>query len=86
MLWSIEKPKNEMERVIDYSPGTEEREALKKELDEIKDRTKEIPLVIDSKEIKTGDTEKIVCPHDHDNILGEVHLAGEEEIEMAIES
>ncbi|MFP4609288.1 MAG: aldehyde dehydrogenase family protein, partial [Candidatus Aenigmatarchaeota archaeon] len=86
MLWSIEKPKNEMERLVDYSPGSEEREELKKELDEITKETVEIPLVIGGEEIKTGNTKKIRCPHDHDNVLAEVHLAGKEELKTAMEA
>jgi len=86
MLWSIEKPENEMERILEYKPGSEEREELKKELDKIKNETIEIPVVIDGEEIKTGNTEEIVSPHDHDNVLGRVHLAGEEEIERAIDA
>ncbi|MEF8874227.1 MAG: L-glutamate gamma-semialdehyde dehydrogenase [Candidatus Thermoplasmatota archaeon] len=86
MLWSIEKPENEMERLVDYSPGSEEREELKKELDKIKEETVELPVVIDGDEIKTGNIEKIRCPHDHDDVLGRVHLAREEELEMAVEA
>jgi len=86
MLWSIEKPKNEMERLVDYSPNSEERERLKEELEKIKVETIEIPVVINGKKIKTGETKKIRSPHDHDNSLARVHLAGEEELLMAIEA
>lgn len=86
MLWSIEKPENEMEKILDYSPGTEEREELQQELEMVKDETVDIPLVIDGEEIKTGKTEEIISPHDHDNVIGRVHLAREDEIELAIEA
>ncbi len=86
MLWSIEKPENEMEKIRRYSPDTEEREYLKKELERMKDETIEIPLVVDGKEIKTDKTEKIVSPHDHDDVLAEVHLAREDEIDIAVQA
>ncbi|MFP4142993.1 MAG: L-glutamate gamma-semialdehyde dehydrogenase [Thermoplasmata archaeon] len=86
MLWSVEKPENDMEKIRDYSPGSEERKELEKELERIKDETVDVPLVIDGEKIKTDKTEKIISPHDHDNVLARVHLAGEEEIETAIEA
>ncbi len=86
MLWSIEKPKNEMEDILDYAPGSEERKELEEELEKIKEETVEIPLIIDGEEVKTDKTQKVVSPHDHQNVLAEVHLAREDEIEMAIEA
>ncbi len=86
MIWSVEKPKNEMENVVDYTPGSIEREELIDELDTIKDEVIEIPLIIDGKQIKTGDIKEVYCPHDHDKILGKVHMAGEDEINMAIDA
>ena len=46
----------------------------------------EIPIIIDGKEIKTGNTGNCVKPYDHAHILGTYHKAGEEEVKMAIES
>ena len=46
----------------------------------------DIPIIIDGKEIRTGNTEKCIVPHDHKKVLGEYHIAGKEEIKMAIES
>lgn len=86
MLWSIEKPKNEMNRILDYETGSEERLLLKEELEKIKKEVTEIPLVINGEKIRTGETRDIVCPHDHKNVIGRVHLAGEEEIKMAIDA
>jgi len=46
----------------------------------------EIPLIIGGKEIKTGNTKKLVCPHDHGHVLGEFHQADEKHVEMAVKS
>ena len=40
----------------------------------------EIPLIIGGKEIRTGQTEKSVMPHDHGHVLAEYHVAGPEHI------
>lgn len=85
MLWSIEKPKSEMEKVKNYEPGSKEREILKNELEKVKDEILEIPLIIDGEEVRTGNTREVVCPHEKDRVLAEVHLAGEEELKRAID-
>ncbi len=86
MIWSIEKPNSEMEDVLDYQKGSEEREELKNEFSRIKEGIEDIPLVIGGEEIRTGNTRKVYCPHDHDEVLAEVHLAREDEVEKAIDA
>ncbi len=84
MIWNIEKPRNE--KILSYAPGTKEREELRKKIEELKNKTIEIPLIINGKPVKTGETINNVAPHNHDKILGIAHLAGETEIENAIET
>ncbi|MGM0510087.1 MAG: L-glutamate gamma-semialdehyde dehydrogenase [Thermoplasmatota archaeon] len=86
MVWNLSKPDNEMDEIYDYSPGSKEREELQEELEKIKSETVEIPLIIGGEEVYTDKTTKVKCPHDHDNVLAEVHLAREDEIESAIEA
>ncbi len=86
MIWSVEKPKNEMERLIDYTPGSSERDELINELNTIKGEVIEVPLIINGEKIKTGEIKEVHCPHDHDKVLARVHLAGKDELNMAIES
>ncbi|MCX7797042.1 MAG: L-glutamate gamma-semialdehyde dehydrogenase [Melioribacter sp.] len=74
------------EPVKSYAPGTTERTALKSKLNAMVQNTIEIPLIINGKEIKTGDMDKCICPHNHKTTLAYYHKAGEKEIEMAIES
>lgn len=47
-------------------------------------QTIDIPIIIGGKEIRTGDTDKCVCPHDHKTILANYHKVGEKEVKMAI--
>ncbi len=46
----------------------------------------EIPLIIGGKEVRTGNTAKAVCPHDHKHALATYHQAGQKEVEMAIQA
>ncbi len=78
------RPENEP--VYSYSKGTDERIALDEELKKHSKQKNEIPLIIGGKEIYTGKTGKVVCPHDHNNVLATYHNATDKEINMAIEA
>ncbi len=79
-------PKPENEPIRSYAPGTPERESLKKKLDELASQQIDIPLIIDGKEVRTGDTGNYIEPHDHGHVLATWHKGGAKEIEAAIES
>jgi 1-pyrroline-5-carboxylate dehydrogenase len=74
------------EPVLSYAPGTPEKEAIKKKLQELQSKEIEIPLIIGGKEIKTGKTAEIRVPHNHSKKLGFYHKAGAKEVNMAIEA
>ncbi len=74
------------EPVKSYAPGSPERAELKKMLEKIHNEQIEIPLIIGGKEIYTGNTGKVVEPHNHQHVLATYHKAGPKEIEMAIEA
>ena len=74
------------EPIYSYAPGTSERDLLKAAIDEISSKKVEIPLIIGGKEVRTGNLGKVVMPHDHQHVLGEYHIAGEKEINMAIDA
>ncbi len=75
-------PKNEP--VFRYAPGSPEREALKRALEETAAQKIEIPLVIGGKEVRTGRLGKVFMPHDHGHVLAKYHQAGPEEVKQAI--
>lgn len=83
-ITKVPQPINEP--VLDYAPGSEEREKLNKELERQSNLRLEIPVIIGGKEIFTGETIDVVSPHHHKKILAVSHQAGEKEIAMAIES
>jgi 1-pyrroline-5-carboxylate dehydrogenase len=80
--YKIPVPQNE--QIKSYSPGSPERESLKKKLEQMYYDSVEIPLIIDGKEVRTGDKNKIICPHDHEHKLGEFHKADKDSVEKAI--
>jgi len=81
-IFNMERPVNE--HALDYAPGCKERKALNSELTRMSNEVMDIPLVIDGKEVRTGDTGKVVMPHDHQHVLAKYHMAGEKEVKMAI--
>ena len=64
-----------------YAPGSERvaQDEMDKQLSEVI----EIPCVIDGELIFTGNTVTQVVPHDHGQVLANVHLAGSDEMEAA---
>ncbi len=83
-IFNFREPKNEA--VLGYLKGSPERENLLKELEYQSKMELEIPLIIDGKEVRTGNTKKLVMPNDHQHVLATYHVAGEREVKMAIES
>lgn len=83
-IFTFEKPKNE--EVKKYLPGSDELKLLEAELKRQSSMEIEIPIIIGGQEIRTGNIGKVVMPHDHSHVLATYHLAGENEIQMAIEA
>jgi len=81
---STPEPKNEP--VLSYAPGSEERRAAKKRLQEMRNDTIEIPAFIDGEPVHTGTTSRVAPPHDHQHTLGRVHQSGAEEVSEAIDA
>ena len=83
-VFPIPQPSNEP--VLEYSPGSTERSELKRRLDQMLDERVDIPLIIGAREVRTGRTQPVVCPHDHAHQLGEAHQAGAAEVDQAVEA
>ena len=79
-------PVPQNEPVKAYLAGSPERIALDAELKRQHETIVDIPIIIGGKEIRTGNTAEIVCPHDHHHVLARYHKAGEKEIKMAIDA
>ena len=74
------------EPVKSYLKGSPERVALEAELKRQSSIELDIPLIIGGKEVRTGNTGKVVMPHDHAHVLATYHKAGPEEVRMAIKA
>lgn len=83
-IFKFAKPANEP--VKTYAPGSSEKKALKQALNQIASEEWDIPLIIGGKEIRTGNTGKVVMPHDHKHVLATYHKAREQEVQMAIDA
>ena len=74
------------EPILDYKPGSDEKEALLKELIRQMEEVVEIPCIINGEKIYTNNTITQVIPHNHNHVIANVHLAGKKEIEIACQS
>ena len=79
----IRVPIPENEPVLNYAPGSPERELIKAQLKKMMSEEVEIPLIIGGEEVRTGELSDCRCPHDHHHLLGRYHKAGPREIEKA---
>ncbi|MEI7594800.1 MAG: L-glutamate gamma-semialdehyde dehydrogenase [Bacteroidota bacterium] len=83
-LFNFEIPKNET--ILNYASNSNERTNLVNEIEKVQSVEIEIPLLIGGKEVRTGKLGKVVMPHDHKHVLASYHMAGEKEINQAIEA
>ena len=79
-------PFPENEPILQYAPGSPEREELKAAYEELKSQQFEIPVIIGGKEVKTGDLGDCRMPHDHGHLLATYHKAGKAEVQKAIDA
>ncbi len=82
----INLPNPVNEPIKSYLKGSPERIKLDNELQRQMSEQVEIPVIIGGKSIFTGKKKPIICPHDHQHILGYYHEAGKQEIELAVET
>jgi len=74
------------EPVRGYAPKSPEKKSLKAELARQRAEQVDIPLVIGGEEIRTGDTEDVIVPHDRQRRLGVFHRARPEHVAMALDA
>lgn len=72
------------EPIKTYAPGTVERDQVLAAYKELWNANTEVPLYINGKEVKTGDTAAIRPPHDHQHVVGNYHRGGKKEVQEAI--
>jgi 1-pyrroline-5-carboxylate dehydrogenase len=72
------------EPIRSYAPGTPDRASLKARLASMAGEHVEIPVIVNGKEYRTGDTASVVMPHAHRQVLGTWHKATPELVQEAI--
>ena len=82
--FKVRRPENEA--ILTYNEDSYERAILESKIAELKQKHLEIPLIIGGKEIYTGKTKNCIIPHNKNHVLATYHMAGEEEVRMAIEA
>jgi len=81
-FFNVPVPRNEP--VLSYAPGSKERAALKKAIEEARAQELDIPMYIGSKEIRTGNKKRLAPPHDHKHTLAHFHEGDSTHVEQAI--
>ena len=79
-------PAPQNEPVKDYAPGSPERTAVRRRLEQMRAERIEIPLVIGGEDVETGTTREAIVPHDKEHVLADVHQGGAAEVENAVDA
>ena len=82
--FSVPIPTNEPVR--SYAPGSPERASLEREVARQAKLQVDVPLLIGGQEVRTGNTAKMVMPHNHKHVTGHYHLAGPKEVTQAMDA
>lgn len=72
------------EPVLNYAPGSKERELLKAKLKELKKNKVDVPMYIGADEIRTGNKTPINPPHEKKHVLGYFHNGDASHVKKAI--
>ena len=81
---NVPAPQNEP--VLSYAPGSLERTLLKETYARMKGEEIEIPLIIGGREVRTGNLDCQVSPHNHGHVLARYHKAGANEVRQAVDA
>jgi 1-pyrroline-5-carboxylate dehydrogenase len=74
------------EPVLNYAPGSKEREQLQNALKELKSQKADIPMYIGGEEVRTNKTIDIHPPHERKHVLGHFHAGDESHVKKAIDA
>jgi 1-pyrroline-5-carboxylate dehydrogenase len=72
------------EPVLNYAPGSKERELLKETLKALKSKKVDVPMYIGGEEVRTGNKAELRPPHEKTHLLGYFHQGDSGHIKKAI--
>lgn len=81
-FFNVPEPVNET--VLNYSPGSKERNLLKQAISEARSRVADIPMVINGKDFITAKKVEIRPPHDHQHLLATYSQGDKKHVTEAI--
>ncbi|MCK5689012.1 L-glutamate gamma-semialdehyde dehydrogenase [Myxococcota bacterium] len=82
----IAVPEAYNEPILSFAPGSPERAELKATLKKMSAEVRELPLVINGKEVRTDKILDVKSPHNHSHIIGKLYQGGKDEILAAIDA
>ena len=74
------------EPVLDYAPGSPERERLKNQLEEYRKQEMDVPMFINGKEVYTDEKVSMHPPHDLKHTLGHYNKGEKKHVEGAVQA
>ena len=74
------------EPVLNYAPGSTERETLKATLKKLKSEEIDVPMYIGSKEVRSNKKLALHPPHEIKHVLGYFHTGDEKHVQQAIDA
>ena len=86
MLGYFDYPLPENEPVLNYAPGSPERELLQNTLTELKSQEMDIPMYIGGEEVRSGEKKPIHPPHEISHTLGYFYAGDESHVHRAIDA
>ncbi|NEU07433.1 L-glutamate gamma-semialdehyde dehydrogenase [Flavihumibacter sp. R14] len=81
-FFNVPEPVNET--ILNYAPGSKERDLLKAALTEARSKQIDVPMYINGQEIRNDNKVALRPPHDHQHILGYYNQGDKTHIEDAI--
>ncbi len=72
------------EPVLNYAPGSAERDLLKSALQELKNKKLDVPMYIGNEEVRTGKEVEMRPPHERNHVLGIFHEGDASHVKNAI--
>lgn len=77
-------PKAVNDPILNYAPGSKEKKELKAALAEARSKQVDVPMYINGKEVRTGNTKEMAPPHDIHHKLGVYHAGDKTHVQQAI--
>ena len=74
------------EPIKTFAPGSPEREAVLAQYKSYYHGTVDVPMYINGKEVRTGNTRNMTPPHDHKHVVGQYNIGEQKHVQEAIDT